>query len=89
MCTSRDSSVGIATGYGLEDQIDPGRVKNVHFSILSRPALRSTQPRIKWVPGVKVQGREADHLPPTSAEVKKNVDLYIQSPIHLHGVMLN
>jgi hypothetical protein len=44
-----DSSVGIATGYGLGDQgggsSSPGRVKNFHFSI------SSTQPLIKWVPG--------------------------------------
>jgi hypothetical protein len=39
-------------------------------------------------PGVKRQGREADHSPSTSAEVKK-MDLYIHSPIRLHGVMLN
>jgi hypothetical protein len=26
---------------------------------------------IQWVPGVKRPGREADHLPPTSAEVKQ------------------
>jgi hypothetical protein len=36
----------------------------------------ATQPSIKWVPGalspgVKRAGREADHSPPTSAEVKK------------------
>jgi hypothetical protein len=40
-------------------------------------------------PGVKRPGREVDHSPPTSAEVKKNVDLYIHSPIRLHGVVLN
>jgi hypothetical protein len=40
-------------------------------------------------PGVKRQGREAGHSPPTSAEVKKNVDLYIHSPLRFHGVMLN
>jgi hypothetical protein len=55
---------------------NPGRVKNFHFSISSRPTLRSSQPHIQWVPGqlslgVKRQGREADHWPPTSAEVKK------------------
>jgi hypothetical protein len=90
---SRDSSVGIATGYGLDNQGGgssiPVRVNNFHFSVSSRPALGSTQPAIKWVLGVKRQGREADHSPPTSAEVKKNVDLYIHSPIRLHGVMLN
>jgi hypothetical protein len=28
----------------------PGRVKNCHFTVLSRQALRSTQPSIEWVP---------------------------------------
>jgi hypothetical protein len=41
----------------------------------SRTALGSTQPPIQWVPGalslgVKRPGREADHSPPSSAEVK-------------------
>jgi hypothetical protein len=40
-------------------------------------------------PEVKRPGREVDHSPPTSAEVKKNVTLYIHSPIRLHGVVLN
>jgi hypothetical protein len=57
---SRDSSVGIATGYGLDDQggesSSPGRVKNFYFSISSRPALGSTQPPIKWVPGALSRG---------------------------------
>jgi hypothetical protein len=54
----------------------PGRVKNVLFSKSSRPAVRSTKPPIQWVPGllspeVKRPGREVNHSPPTSAEVKK------------------
>jgi hypothetical protein len=40
-------------------------------------------------PGVKRPGRDADHSPPASTEVKKNVHLYIYSPIRLHGVVLN
>jgi hypothetical protein len=49
----------------------PGRVKNFLFSTSPRPALGSTQPPIKWVPGVKRAEREADHSPPASVEVKK------------------
>jgi hypothetical protein len=82
---SRDSSVGIATGYGLDDRGEsssPGRVKNFHFSISSRLALGSTQPPIKWVPGVKRQEREADHSPPTSAEIKK-VWIYTSTPLYV------
>jgi hypothetical protein len=40
-------------------------------------------------PGVKRQGREADHSPPNSCRGQENVDLYIHSPIRLDGVMLN
>jgi hypothetical protein len=58
--TSMCSSVGIATGYGLDDQgggsSSPGRVNNFHFSISSRPALGSTQPPTKWVPGALFRG---------------------------------
>jgi hypothetical protein len=53
-----------------------GGVRNFLFSTSSRPALGPTQPPIQWVPqalspGVKRRGREADHSPPISAEVKK------------------
>jgi hypothetical protein len=95
--TSRNSSVGISTGYGMEDQrggsSSPGRVNKFHFSISPRPALGSTQTPIKWVPGarfpgVKRQGREADRSPPTSAKVKKCGSIH-PLPIRLHGVMPN
>jgi hypothetical protein len=46
------------------------------FTTASRTALWSTQPLIQWVPGtlslgVRWPGREADHSPPSSAEVKE------------------
>jgi hypothetical protein len=56
-----------------------GRVKNLLFSKSSRPALGSTQPSIQWVSEVKRPGREADHSPPTSAEVKK-MWIYASTP---------
>jgi hypothetical protein len=75
-----DSAVGIATDYWLDDQVVGVRVleggKNFHFSMSPRPALGPTHPPIQRVPGalspgVKRPGHEADHLPPTNAEVKK------------------
>jgi hypothetical protein len=46
------------------------------FTTASRTALGPTQPPIQGVPGalslgVKRPGREADHSPPSSAEVKE------------------
>jgi hypothetical protein len=69
----------------------PDRIKNFLFSTSSRPALESNKPPIQWVPvalstGVKRQGLETDHSPSASQE---NMDLYIHSPIRLHGVVLN
>jgi hypothetical protein len=36
----------------------------------SRPTLGPADPPIQWAPGVKRLGREADHLPPSVAEVE-------------------
>jgi hypothetical protein len=56
------------------------------FAAALRPLLGPTQPPIQWVPGalslgVKRLGCEADHSPPSSAEVKECVELYVHSPI--------
>jgi hypothetical protein len=55
------------------------------FTTASRTALEPTQPPIQLVPGVlslgvKRPGREADHSPPSSAEVEELVELYLHSP---------
>jgi hypothetical protein len=64
------------------------------FTTASITALGHTQPPIQWVPGalslgVKRPGREADHSPPSSAGVKECVELYVHSPIRLHGVVFS
>jgi hypothetical protein len=85
---SRDGSVGIALGYGLDDRglgFDSRRGLGIFlFTTASRTALGPTHPRIQWVSGVlslgvKRPGREADHSPTSSAEVKECVELYLCS----------
>jgi hypothetical protein len=51
---NRHSSVGIATGYRLEDTVVgvSDMVKNFFLSTLSRPVLWPNQPPMHWVPGV-------------------------------------
>ena len=70
----RDSSVGIATRYGLDGPGIESRWGR-DFPHPSRPALGPTQPPVQWVPGlsrgVKRPGRGADHPPHLSAEVMK------------------
>jgi hypothetical protein len=60
-----------------------------------RPALGPTQPPIQWVTvalslAIKWPGREADRSPPSSAEVKGCVELYLHSPnTSWHGAYLS
>jgi hypothetical protein len=95
---SQDSAVGIATGYGLDDQGvgvgSAGGGKNFHFSMSSRLALGSTQPPIWRVPGaispgVKWPGHEADHPPPPSTEIEKMWVYTATLTLRLHAVVLN
>jgi hypothetical protein len=66
-------------------------------SAYGRKCAQSTvryQPPIQLVSGalplgVKRPRREADHSPTSSAEVKERVELYLHSPIRLHGVVLS
>jgi hypothetical protein len=64
------------------------------FTTASRTALGPTQPLIQWVLGalflgVERLGREADHSPPSGAEVKNAWSFTFTSPIRLHGVVLS
>ena len=85
---SQDSSVCIATHYGLDGPGIESRWRR-NFTHLSRPTLRPTLPPIQWVPGLS-GGKAAGvcRLPPTpsSAEVKDIVDLYIYSALGLRGL---
>jgi hypothetical protein len=47
------------------------------YSTSSRPALGPTQAPIQWVSGVKLPEREADHSPPSSAEVKNGASSFV------------
>jgi hypothetical protein len=86
---SRNSSVGIALGYGLDDRGSrvrfPAEAVIFLLTAASRTALGPTQPPIQGVPGalslgVKRPEREADHSPVSSAEVKEWVELYLHFP---------
>jgi hypothetical protein len=79
----KKNSVWLRAGWPRGQSWSLGRFKNFLF-MESRPAVGSTQPPIQWVPGalspwVKRPGREADHSPPASAEVKK-LWIYTSTP---------
>jgi hypothetical protein len=83
------SSFNFTLGYGLEDRSSrfrlPAGAGNFSLYHYVKNYSGPTQPPIQCVPGalslgMKRIGREADHLPPSSAEVKECVDLYLHSP---------
>jgi hypothetical protein len=84
---------GGGSGWTIGIRLPAGAVMLL-FATASRPALWSTQPRIQCVPwalfsGVKRMGREADHSPISSDEIK-NDWTYISTPsIRLHGLLRN
>jgi hypothetical protein len=77
-----DIVVGTATRYELHG---PGIESRWgwDFQHPFRPALGPTQPPVQLgtgsFPGVKRSGRGVDHQPPSSAEVKERVELYLCS----------
>jgi hypothetical protein len=68
-------------------EFKPRQEKIYLLSTSSRLVLGPTQPPIQWIPGalsrvVKRLSGEADHSPPTSAEVK-NTWIYISTPPYI------
>jgi hypothetical protein len=76
----RGSSVGIVTRYGLHGPGIAFRWRQ-YFPHASRPVLGPTHPYVQWVTGhsrgVIRPGREADHPPLSSAEVKERGELRV------------
>jgi hypothetical protein len=85
----RDSSVGIATGYGLDGPgIESRRRWDFSAPIQTGPGGRPASYSVGTgcFPEVKRPGRGADHPPASSAEVKERVELYFYSPLGLRGL---
>ena len=76
----RDSSVGIATRYGLDGPgIDYQGGEVFHTRHWGPPSLLYNGYRVSFQ-GVKRPGREFDQPPPSSAEVKESVEPHLFSP---------
>jgi hypothetical protein len=89
---SRDSLVGIALGYGLDDRGSrvrfPAGVGNfsLHHRVQNGSGAHPASCRMGTrgsFPGVKRPGREADHSPPSSAGYTST------PPVRLHGAVLS
>ena len=83
------SSVGVATGYGLDDPVIEFRWGR-DFPQLSRLALGLIQPPVQWVLGLfrgkLLQEGDADPSPPSSAVGHERVELYLYSPYGPYGL---
>jgi hypothetical protein len=84
-CKGRDSSVGIATRYGLDGPgIESRCGRDTRIPHSSRQVLGYTQPPItigtESFLGVNWLGCGVDHPPPSRAEVKGSLELYVYSP---------
>jgi hypothetical protein len=95
---SRDSAVGLALVYRLDDRGSSLRFPAEAGSFCLRhsaqngsgayPAYYPMEIRGS-LPGVERLGLAADQSPPSSAEVKECVELYLHSPIRLPSVVLS
>ena len=77
-----DTSVGIATRYGLDSPGNESRWRKIFCTHPDRPwgplSLLYSEYRVSF-PRVKRPGRGVDHPPPSCAEVKERIVLYFYS----------
>jgi len=76
----RHNVVGIAARYGLGGPVIESRGEARFFALVqpglgAQPASCTTG--TGYFPGIKRPGRGVDHPPPSSAEVKERVELYL------------
>jgi hypothetical protein len=78
VCVSRGSAVGIVTGYGMNGR---GVGDPLHFVQTGSGAHPDSYPMSTGAvsPGIKWQGREAEHSTAISAEAKK-MWIYVSTP---------
>jgi len=79
----RDSSVGIATRYGLDSPgIESWWGAGFYAPVQTGPGTHPASYTMGTgsFPGVKWPGRGVDHPPQSSAEVKERVEKYLYSP---------
>jgi hypothetical protein len=75
---SRDSVVGISTGYGVDGsgfETWHGQVISL-FSKTIGPDLKPSQPSLQWVLGVKLLQDDVNHLLPSNAEFSGATSLF-------------
>ena len=75
----RDSSVGIATRHELDSPGIETRWGRYSAPVQTGPGAHPASYTVV-LPGVKRPGRGVNHSPPSSADVKERVELYLHSP---------
>jgi hypothetical protein len=82
------SSVGIATRYGPDGPEIESRGGRCSAPVQTGPGTHPAPNKMDpgSFPGVKRTGRDVNHPPTSSAEVKERVVLYLYSPLGLRGL---
>lgn len=85
---SQDSSTNKVTGYGHCSLASvPGRGSGRDFSLCQYSIPFCQMSTVACIHGCRSLKHGTSHLPPSSIKIK-SVELYLFSPIHLHGVVL-